>query len=216
MNERMGLLGRKLGMMQVFEKDGTVRRCTVIEAGPNVVLVKRTAQPDGYSALQLGFGEKPDRLVKLPQRKAFERAKTTAKRFVREIRVHADTAAKYEVGQSIGPQDVFAPGQKVDVQGKSRGRGFTGVMRRWNFKGSVRTHGSHEYKRHGGSIGQNMTPGRTFPGMGMPGQHGNRKHSVQSLEVVQVIPEENLILIEGGVPGHRNALVIVRQAARGG
>ncbi len=214
MNERMGLLGRKLGMMQVFEKDGTVRRCTVIETGPNVVLDKRTAERDGYSALQLGFGDKPDRKVKLPQRKAFERAKTTPKRLIREIRVTAATAAKYEVGQSLGPQDVFTAGQKVDVQGKTRGRGFTGVMRRWHFAGSPRSHGAHEYMRHGGSIGQNMTPGRTFPGMGMPGQHGNKNRTIQTLEIVQVIPEENLLLVEGGVPGHKNAFVIIRQAAR--
>lgn len=214
MNEQMGLLGKKLGMTQVFEKDGTVRRVTVIETGPCVVLDKRTPDRDGYSAIQLGYGEKPDRLVKLPQRKPFEKAKTTPKRHIREIRVPAETAAKFEVGQTLGPADVFKAGDKVDVSGKTRGKGFTGVMTRWNFAGSVRTHGSHEYMRHGGSIGQNLNPGRTFPGMGMPGQSGNSRHTVQSLAVVQVIPEENLLLVEGGVPGHRNGVVVVRRAVR--
>ena len=214
MNEQMGLLGKKLGMTQVFETDGTVRRVTVIETGPCVVMDKRTPDRDGYSALQLAFGEKPDRLVKLPQRKQFEKAKTTPKRTIREIRVPAAAAAKFEVGQTLGPGDVFKPGDRVDVSGKSRGRGFTGVMTRWNFSGSVRTHGSHECMRHGGSIGQNMTPGRTFPGMGMPGQSGNAKMTVQSLAVVQVIPEENLLLVEGGVPGARNGIVVVRRAVR--
>ena len=132
----VGLLGKKLGMTQVFETDGTVRRVTVIETGPCVVMDKRTPDRDGYSALQLAFGEKPDRLVKLPQRKQFEKAKTTPKRTIREIRVPAAAAAKFEVGQTLGPGDVFKPGDRVDVSGKSRGRGFTGVMTRWNFSGS--------------------------------------------------------------------------------
>ncbi|MBI2897616.1 MAG: 50S ribosomal protein L3 [Deltaproteobacteria bacterium] len=214
MNQNLGMVGRKVGMTQVFEADGTVRQVTAVEAGPCVVIQKRTPQKDGYSALALGFGEKPDRLVKQPQRKQFEKAGTTAKRVIREFRLAEDIVAKYEVGQQIKVDDVFAAGDFVDVAGTSIGRGFTGVMRRWNFKGGRMTHGTHEYRRHGGSIGQNMTPGRTWPNKGMPGQHGNVRRSVMSLRVARVLPDENVILVEGGVPGHVQGLVEVRGAAK--
>ena len=214
MNQNLGLIGRKLGMTQIFEPDGSVRSVTAVEAGPCVVLQKRTPERDGYSALVLGFGEKPERLVKLPQRKLFEQASTTPKRVVREFRLSAETVAKYEVGQALSVGEVFSAGDWVDVMGTSIGRGFQGVMRRWNFAGNVRTHGSHEYMRHGGSIGQNLTPGRTWPNKGMPGQHGNTRCTTMGVRVARVLADENIVMVEGGVPGHPDAIVEVRPSAK--
>lgn len=214
MNQNLGLIGQKLGMTQIFDPDGTVRSVTVVEAGPCVVLQKRTPEKDKYSALVLGFADKPERLVKLPQRKLFEKAGTPAKRVIREFRLPADVVAKYEVGQTISVADVFQEGDWVDVMGTSIGRGFTGVMRRWNFRGGTRTHGTHEYRRHGGSVGQNMTPGRTWPGKGMPGQHGNKRRTSMGIRVARVLPETNTVLVEGGVPGHPDSFVEVRASAK--
>ena len=133
---------------------------------------------------------------------------------LRELRCAADVAAKYDIGQEIKLDDVFQEGQFVDVQGLSRGRGFSGVIRRHKFAGAVTTHGTHEYRRHGGSIGTNMTPGRTLPGVKMPGQHGNATTSVLNQRVVKIIPDQNLVLIHGGIPGARNGLVLVRGAIK--
>jgi large subunit ribosomal protein L3 len=214
MNKHPGVLGRKIGMTQIFEEDGTVVPCSVVQSSP-VVVGKRTQEKDGYDALLLGVGERKPKHTNKPLAGAFKRAGVDPLRTVREFRCSAEYAAKFEVGQKLALDQIFEAGQFVDVQGVSRGRGFTGVMRRHNFKGArTNTHGAHEYKRHGGSIGMNMTPGRTLPGMGMPGQHGNTTCTVMSQRVVKVLPEESLVLIRGGIPGARNGLVLVRGAAR--
>jgi len=213
MNQHPGVVGRKLGMTQIFEEDGTVVPCTVVESSP-VVVGKRTQQKDGYDALMLGIEPAKPRLTSKPVAGFFKKAGVDALSVVREFRCDAAYAAKFEVGQRLTLDQLFQAGQFVDVQGVSRGRGFTGVMRRYNFKGAVRSHGAHEYKRHGGAIGTNMTPGRVLPGRKMPGQHGNQTCSVLSQRVVKVLPEENLILIRGGIPGSRNGLVLVRGATR--
>jgi large subunit ribosomal protein L3 len=200
-------------MTQVFEEDGTVVPCTVVQASP-VVVGKRTKEKDGYDALILGIEPVKEKHSAKAQVGFFKKASVDPLRVVREFRSDADFVAKFEVGQKLTLDQVFQAGQFVDVQGLSRGRGFTGVMRRHNFKGAVRTHGAHEYKRHGGSIGTNMTPGRTLPGRKMPGQHGNKTCSVLSQRVVRILAEDNLILIRGGVPGSRNGLVLVRGASR--
>jgi large subunit ribosomal protein L3 len=216
MNQNLGLLGKKLGCTQVFGDDGTVVGVTAIEAGPCVVLAKRSPDKHGYVALQLGFGEKRTKHVQKPQKGTFDKlGLEKAPRVVREFRVPAEVADKYEVGQTIKAADVFSEGQKVDVSGISKGRGFTGVMRRHNFKGAgTDTHGTHEYRRHGGSIGQNMTPGRTFPNVGMPGRHGGKRSTVLSLTVAKILPDENIVLIEGGVPGPRSGVVAIRGAVK--
>jgi large subunit ribosomal protein L3 len=213
MNQYPGVIGRKLGMTQIFKDDGSVVACTVVEARP-VIVGKRTLEKDGYDALLLGTGERKEKHTKKPLVGAYKKAGLSPKRTLKEFRCAGDFAAKYEVGQELKLEELFQEGQFVDVQGMSRGRGFTGVMRRHNFAGSTNSHGNHEYKRHGGSIGTNMTPGRTLPGVGMPGQHGNVKTSVLSQPVVKIIPEDNLILIRGGVPGAKNGLVIVRGAVK--
>lgn len=213
MNQYPGVIGRKLGMTQIFTDDGTVVPCTVIEAR-SVVVGKRTQEKDGYDALILGYGDKREKLVARALAGQFKKANVTPKRTLKEFRCPAEVVSRFEIGQSVNLEDVFAVGQFVDVKGVSRGRGFTGVMRRHNFSGNVRTHGTHEYERHGGSIGTNMTPGRTYLGKGMPGQHGNTVVSVLSQPVVKIIPEEGLLLIQGGVPGPSNAVVSIRGAIK--
>lgn len=214
MNQLPGIIGKKLGCTQFFQQDGTVVRVTVVEAGPVVVLQKRTPERDGYSALQLGLGEqKPARKTKA-ELGHFEKAKTTPKRWVKELRLPAEEVAKYEVGQTLDVSQLFAEGDVVDATGVTRGRGFTGVMRRWNFSGMGRSHGVHEYARHGGSIGTNMTPGRTLPGVKMPGQYGNERVTIQNLKVARIDAAKQLLLIEGAVPGSRNQLVTIRKATK--
>lgn len=215
MNQHPGVIGRKLGMTQIFQDDGTVLPCTVIEAAP-LVVGKRTSEKDGYDALVLGIDEAKDKHTRKPVAGSFKKAGVPAKRVVRELRCSAEHAAKFEVGKPIPLSDVFEVGQFVDVQGTMRGRGFSGVVRRHHFAGNVQTHGTHEYRRHGGSIGQRKTPGRTFPGMRMPGQHGNWTVSVMNQKIVKIVPEQNLVLVGGGVPGARNSLVVVRGASRKG
>ncbi len=215
MNTYPGLIGKKLGNTQVFEDSGNVRRVTVIEVGPVTVLGKRTEDKDGYSALIVGLGERREKLVNKPEAGFFKKSGQKPARVVRELRLPAAEVAKVEVGAVLKPSEVFTAGQHVDVTGQTKGRGFTGVMRRWNFKGSATaTHGTHEYQRHGGSIGTNMTPGRTLPNLKMPGQYGNERVTIQNLRVVRVIDDEYLLLVEGAVPGHRNAVVTIRGAVK--
>jgi large subunit ribosomal protein L3 len=213
MNTNVGLIGKKLGNTQIFDAEGMVHRVTAIECGPCSVVGKRTEQRDGYSALVLGFGEKREKSVNKPEGGFFKKIDQKPALIVREFRLPADVVAKYEVGQKIKPSELFTVGQLVDVAGDSKGRGFTGVMKRHNFKGSrTQTHGTHEYQRHGGAIGTNMTPGRVFPGIKMPGQYGNSRVTVMNLRVAQVLDEQNIVLVEGGVPGSRNTFVTVRGA----
>lgn len=215
MNTHPGLIGKKLGNTQIFEDDGNVRRVTVVEVGPCTVLGKRTAEKDGYTALIVGLGEKREKLVNKAEAGFFKKAGQKPSRVVRELRLAADEVAKYEVGAVLKPSDLFSAGQLVDVSGQTKGRGFTGVMTRWNFKGSATaSHGTHEYQRHGGAIGTNMTPGRTLPNLKMPGQYGDEKVTIQNLRVAKVLDDKFMLLIEGSVPGHRNAVVTVRGAIK--
>jgi large subunit ribosomal protein L3 len=215
MNTNLGLIGTKLGNTQIFHADGTVARVTAIQVGPCRVLGKRTPDKDGYSALILGLGEKREKLLTKAELGSYKKSGQTPARTVREFRLAPETVAKFEIGQELKPSEHFKEGEKVDVTGTTRGRGFTGVMRRWNFRGSAKdTHGTHEYKRHGGSIGTNMTPGRTFLNLKMPGQYGNERNTVLNLVVTKVLDEENIILVEGGVPGSKNATVVVRGAVK--
>ena len=215
MNQHPGLLGKKLGNSQVFEDDGNVRRVTVVEIGPCTVLGKRTIEKDGYTALILGFGERREKVVNKAEGGLYKKLGLKASRTIREFRLSPENTAKHEVGSTVKPSDIFAAGQKVDVCGTTKGRGFTGVMVRWNFHGSASaTHGTHEYQRHGGSIGTNMTPGRTLPNLKMPGQYGSERVTIQNLKVVRVLDDKNLILIEGAVPGSKNGIVTVREAIK--
>jgi large subunit ribosomal protein L3 len=214
MNTQPGILGIKLGCTQLFTEDGTVQRVTVIEAGPVTVVGKRTPEKDGYSALVLGIGERKEKHTSKPRLGQTKKANLTPKRFVKELRCDAEFAAKYEVGQTLKLDEIFQAGQRVDARGTTRGRGFSGVVRRWSMAGAVQTHGTHEYRRHGGSIGTNMTPGRTLPNLRMPGQYGNETVSMLNLKVVRVDADKHLLMIEGGIPGAKNGLVLVRHAVK--
>jgi large subunit ribosomal protein L3 len=214
MNTQPGIFGRKLGCTQIFEEDGTVTRVTVIDAGPVVVVNKRTPEKDGYTALVLGFGERKEKHTTKPAAGFFKKVGATPKRTVKELRCTPEFAAKWEVGQPLKLDEIFQAGQLVDARGTTRGRGFTGVMRRWNFAGNVDTHGTHEYRRHGGSIGTNMTPGRTLPNLRMSGQYGNETTSVLNVKVARVDAEKHLIMLEGGIPGAENGIVLVRSAVK--
>jgi large subunit ribosomal protein L3 len=213
MNENTGLIGKKIGMMQVVEDDGTVIPCSIIQANATVV-GKRTVEKDGYSALILGLGERKEKRTTKPLGGQFKKAGVSPKQVLRELRCTVEALEAQEVGQPFKVEGVFAAGQFVDVQAVSRGKGFAGVMKRHNFKGSPGSHGTHEYFRHGGSIGTNMTPGRVLPGRRMPGQMGNKIVSVLSQKVVRVLTEDNVILVKGGVPGGTNGVVLVRGAIK--
>ncbi len=215
MNTNPGLIGTKLGNTQIFLDDGEVRRVTAIKAGPCVVVGKRTPDKDGYAALRIGFGSRRNKLVNKAEAEAFKKVGIGAPRIVREFRVDPSLLERFEVGQTLGVSDIFQDGQFVDVSGTSKGRGFTGVMKRHNFAGAGTVgHGTHEYKRHGGSIGQNMTPGHTLRGQKMAGQYGNKKATVLNLRIVKLLPEENIVLVDGGVPGPRNGFLTVKGAVK--
>ena len=214
-NEMPGLLGRKLGMTQIYNKDGAVQPVTVVEVGGNAVLrVKTDESADGYNAIQLGFGEKKEKRTNKPDAGAFAKANVSPRKFVREIRLSKDDASKYTIGQELSAKDVFSEGDILDVTGTSKGRGFAGVMKRYNFRGFIRSHGTHEYFRHGGSIGTRLTPGHVLKGKKMPGQMGNARVTVQNMALVKVDAAKNLLYIRGGVPGPNGGFVIVRKAVK--
>lgn len=214
MNTQPGIFGRKVGSTQLFEEDGTVTRVTVIKAGPAVVVGKRTLEKDGYTALVLGIEERGAKHTSKPLAGYFKKASSSPKRVVKELRCTGEFAAQWEVGQPLKLEAIFQPGMRVDAKGTTRGRGFSGVVRRWSFAGAVSTHGTHEYRRHPGSIGTNMTPGRTLPNLKMGGQYGNETVSILNLKVARVDADNHLLLLEGGVPGARNGFVLVRQAVK--
>jgi large subunit ribosomal protein L3 len=214
-NEKAGLYGRKLGMTQIYSEDGAVQPCTIIEVTGNTVLRVKTADSkDGYNAVQLGFDEKSEARTNKPDAGNFEKSGVTPKKLVREIRLGADDISTLAVGQVLSASDIFTEGQLVDVTGTSKGRGFTGVMKRHNFKGFIRSHGTHEYFRHGGSIGTRLTPGHVIKGKKMPGQHGNARSCVQNLVLVKIDNERNLLYVRGGVPGPNGGYVMVRKAVK--
>jgi len=213
MNKHPGIIGTKLGMTQLFLEDGNVVSCTVIQGGCRVV-GKRTQDKDGYDALVLGLGERKDKHTSKAVRTAFDKVGQKPPRLVREMRAPAEYVAGFEIGQEVKVEDVFEEGQKVDVKSTSTGRGFAGVVRRYNFAGATASHGAHEWTRHGGSIGTTTTPGRVLKGRKMPGQHGNKTVSVLNQKVVKVIPEKQLVLIAGGVPGAPSSLVRVQGAVK--
>jgi len=207
------LLCRKIGMTQVYDDKGNCIPVTVLEAEPNIVVQKKTAATDGYAALQLGgAGARPSRVVTKAELGHFEKAGVGAQRALVESRVTEEELAGYEPGQAVGAPDLFEAGQRVDVVATSKGRGTAGVVKRHNFAVKRRTHGTHEFFRHGGSIGAGSYPGKVIKGMGMPGRMGNERVTVRNLEVVEVDGERNLLFVRGAVPGHRNAVVRVRRA----
>ncbi|MFT4232209.1 MAG: 50S ribosomal protein L3 [Leucobacter sp.] len=208
-----GLLGTKLGMTQVWDENGKVVPVTVIEVAPNVVTQIRTPEVDGYSAVQIAAGQIDPRKVNKPSAGHFEKAGVTPRRHLTEVRT-AD-AAEYSLGQELTVDGVFEAGQKIDVVGTSKGKGFAGTMKRHNFKGVSASHGSHRNHRKPGSIGGAATPGRVFKGQRMAGRMGGERVTVQNLTVQAIDAEKGLILVKGAVPGARGRLVFVRNAVKG-
>jgi large subunit ribosomal protein L3 len=211
---RTGVLGKKLGITSIFTPTGDRAAVTAIHAGPCVVVDKLTPDKHGYAAVKLGFGEKPLRLTKKPELGIFKKTGLAPQRFVREIRLEEADLAKFEVGKPVALSDVFKPMSFVDVEGTSKGKGYQGVMKRHHMPGFRATHGTHEFFRHGGSIGCRLTPGRTHKGKRMSGHMGDVKCTVQNLVLVEVDNEQNLLLVQGSVPGARNGMVIVRNAKK--
>ncbi len=209
-----GLLGRKLGMTRVFGEDGQMVPVTVVEAGPCTVLDVRTTERHGYSALQLGFGQRKMKNVLKPIQGHITNAGMTefGPEWIREVRLDADS--EEEVGNAL-MADVFSPGEFIDVIGTSKGKGFQGVVRRYKFGGGRATHGGG-WLRKPGSIGMCEHPGEVYKGRKMPGQMGNKRCTLQNLKVVQVRKDENLLLIKGGIPGGNGRFVIIRQAKKKG
>ena len=204
------LIGKKLGMSQLFSPDGEVTPVTVIQAGPCTVTQIKSVDRDGYNAVQLGFGERKPQRTKKPLLGHFKKSGKGPFAVLREVRV--DDVGEFELGQEVSA-DIFQVGELVHVVGRSKGKGFAGTVKRWNFSIGPRSHGGMN-KRPPGSIGCSATPSRVIKGRKMPGQMGNRRETVKGLMVVDVRPEENIILIRGAVPGGRNGVVFIKKSGK--
>ncbi len=215
-----GLLAKKVGMTQIFTPEGDCVPVTVLEAGPCTVIRRKTAEKDGYDAVLLGFGpvdEKHARRLTKAEVGVFKKAGTGIFRHLQEIRVpDAKLLGELKAGDVLTVDSVFKPSQRIDVSGVTKGRGFTGVMKKWNMKGAARDSSTaHEHHRHIGAIGQRKTPGKVWKGKHLPGHYGTENVTIQNLTVVAVEPEKNVLLVSGSVPGHADGLLFVGTAAKG-
>jgi len=202
-----GIIGKKIGMTSVFDTTGKQTACTIIEAGPCVVTQKKTTESDGYNALQIAYGERKEKNTTAALINHFSKASTTPKAIVREIR---NCSVEKEIGESI-TCEIFAEGEKVEVVGTSKGKGFQGVVKRHGFSGvGEASHGQHDRQRAPGSIGGSSYPSRVFKGMRMAGRMGGDRVKVKALKVIKVFPEQNYILIAGSVPGHNGSYVLIQ------
>lgn len=208
---RTGLIGRKLGMSQMFTESGRREAVTLILVGPCAVVARKTVDKDGYNAIQVGFDEmKPSRVSK-PLKGEFAKAKVTPRRILKEFRV--DDPEAYAIGSEIDVTH-FAVDAMVDISGESVGKGFAGVMKRWGFRGLGASHGAHKVHRSGGSIGQCQTPGRVFKNKKMAGHMGTNRVTVQNLKVARVDANRNILVVNGSIPGHKGTIVLVRDAVK--
>jgi len=207
---KKAIIGKKIGMTQIFNENGKVIPVTVVEAGPCVVVQKKTIEKDGYEAIKVGFGDKREKLVNKPSKGQFIKAGVSLRRTLKEFRL--ENTAEYEVGQEI-TAEVFVAGDKVDVSGVSKGKGFQGVIKRWGAARGPMTHGS-KFHRAPGSMGASSDPSKTFKNKNMPGHMGAVNTTVMNLEVVKVIAEKNLILIKGGIPGPNKGTVVIRNSVK--
>ncbi|KEI05031.1 50S ribosomal protein L3 [Clostridium botulinum] len=207
---KKAIIGRKIGMTQIFDENGKVIPVTVVEAGPCAVLQKKTEEKDGYNAIQVGFEDIREKLANKPKKGHFAKAGVSLKRIVREFRL--ENIDGYEVGNEI-KADVFEAGDKVDVTGVSKGKGFQGTIKRWNFHRGPMAHGS-KYHRAVGSMGAASDPSRTFKNKKMPGHMGHKKSTVLNLEVVKVMADKNVILIKGGIPGPNKGYVVIKNTVK--
>lgn len=204
-----GLIGKKIGMTQMFDDEGQAHAVTVILAGPNVVTQVKTEETDGYSAVQLGFDETTEKHLTRPELGHLAKTGTAPVRELREFRVDEDET--FEAGQELSPGDVLAPGDKVDVVGVSKGKGFQGVVKRHGHHGFDASHGTKTHHRRPGSMGQAADPSKTFKNRKLPGQMGSKRITIQNLEVFKVDAEQQLVFLKGSVPGGRNSLLSIRK-----
>ena len=226
---KKAILATKVGMTQIFNEDGVLTPVTVLEAGPCVVTQVKTVEKDGYDAIQVGFGEKKEKIVSKDasgkktvrnphgatkaEAGHFKKAGTTPKRFVREFRL--ENVEEYTAGESEIKADIFAEGDKIDVTAKSKGKGYAGGIKRYGMRSGPSAHGS-KYHRHAGSNGSATTPGRVFKGKKMPGHKGAVRVTVQNLEIVKIDVENNIILVKGAVPGPKKSLVMIKETVKTG
>lgn len=207
---KKAILGKKVGMTQMFLSDGTMIPVTVIEAGPCPVVQKKTVENDGYSSIQVGFSELREKLANKPQKGHFAKANVKVMRYLKEFKL--DDADSYEIGQVI-KADVFAVGDRVDISGKSKGKGYEGNIKRWNQSRGRKTHGSHSY-RVAGSMSACSYPGEVFKTKHLPGHMGSENVTIQNLEIVRVDAERNLLLVKGGIPGAKGSVVAVKSTVK--
>ena len=208
---KKGIIGKKLGMTQIFAENGAVIPVTVIEAGPCVVTQKKTTETDGYNAIQVGYEDVSEKHVNKPAKGHFAKANVSAKKHLKEFRL--EDAEKYNVGDEIAV-DTFAAGEKVDVTGITKGHGYSGAVKRWGHHMLQATHGTGPIHRQVGSMGANSTPSRVFKNKKMAGQYGNEKLTVLNLEVIKIDAEKNLIAVKGAVPGARGGIVVIRDSVK--
>lgn len=207
---KKAILATKVGMTQIFNEDGVLTPVTVLQAGPCVVTQVKTAENDGYSAVQVGFADKREKLVNKPEKGQFEKAGVSCKRYVREFKL--DTAEEFELGQEI-KADIFEAGDHIDATATSKGKGFQGAIKRHGQSRGPMTHGS-KFHRHAGSNGSASDPSKVFKGKKMPGQMGNKQITIQNLEIVRVDAENNLLLVKGAVPGPKKSLVTIKETVK--
>jgi large subunit ribosomal protein L3 len=203
------ILGKKIGMTQIFNEEGQLIPVTVVEAGPCTIVQKKEEEKEGYNAVQLGFGYVKERRVNKPSKGHFDKANTEYKKYLKEFKLENN---EYEVGQEI-KADIFEAGEKVDVSGVSKGKGFAGVIKRWNQHRGPMTHGS-KYHRRPGSMGMSSSPSRVFKGKRLPGHMGHKLITVQNLEIIRVDADNNLLLIKGAVPGPKNTLLSIKETIK--
>lgn len=206
-----GIIGRKVGMTQIFEDSGVIVPVTVIEAGPCPIVQVKTQERDGYQAVQLGFGKRKENKFNSPIRGHFAKSDTSPTQVLREFRV--ESLDGVTVGDTVDAS-LFSEGELVDVTGTSKGHGFTGVVKRWGFKGGRKSHGGEQDLRRPGSIGASATPSRVFKGKKMPGRYGAKRHTVQNLKVVQADAERNLLVVKGSIPGPPNGFLLIKKAVK--
>ncbi|MCX7958310.1 MAG: 50S ribosomal protein L3, partial [Deltaproteobacteria bacterium] len=209
-----GILGKKAGMTTLFDEYGNAHNVTVIVAGPCTVVNKRTLEKDGYTAVQLGYEAERQKNITKPLEGYFKKLNIAPHKYLREFRVDKGALDSYQIGQEIKVDSIFGKGEFVDVTGRTKGRGFAGVMKRWNFAGFPMTRGTHFYRRHPGSIGNREWPGRVMKGKKMAGHYGDEQVTIQNLKIYKIDPKNNLIYIEGAVPGPAGEVIEITKSVK--
>lgn len=209
------ILAKKIGMTQIYNESGDIVPVTVVQAGPCIVLQKKTVETDGYYAVQLGFDDKKKSRIIKPEAGHAAKANSPVKRYVQELRLDEKSIGQFEVGMELNASN-FIVGDRVDVIGTSIGKGFQGVIKKYNFRSKPATHGTHEFFRHGGSIGMRATPGKVFKNKKMPGQMGNAQVTVQNLTIAAIDEGKSILYIKGAVPGAKNGYLAIKGSVKGG